>query len=454
MSQPAQPDGAPAESTESLALQARRYRRLFDQRLVGVYRSDPARGGKIVACNQAIADMFGFDSPEQMVGVRADAFYRGGTEDREAAMDELRDEGVLVEYDLALRKRDGSPIWVVAHSRLVDDPEEGRVIEGIFIDVTERVRARRALRERERRFRELAEHIEEVFWLSTAEKDEMLYVNRVYEEVWGRSRHGLYEDPGAWLEAIHPEDRQRVEAALPSQAEGTYEEEYRIVRPDGEVRWIRDRAFPIEDDDGEVRRIGGIAEDITERKRAERELEHRALHDQLTGLPNRDLLRDRFGQAIRRSRRRGESFAVAYVDLDEFKPINDEYGHQAGDRVLVEVADRLRDRTRDEDTVSRLGGDEFVVLLERVDGPSAVRRAAERLLGAFEDPVPVPQGEPRLGASIGLVLVGHEDLRPRTEQDVDEVVDELIRRADRAMYEAKEGGGAGYRLTRFSDDGP
>lgn len=434
------------EDDGALALQARRYRRLFDQRLVGIYRSDPGPGGKIIACNQAIADMFGFDAPEQMVGVRADAFYRGGVEDREAAMEELAESRVLVEYELALRRRDGSPIWVLAHSRLVDDPEEGRVIEGIFVDVTERVRARRALRERERRFRELAEHIEEVFWLTTAEKGEMLYVNPVYEEVWGRSREGLYENPVEWLEAIHPEDRDRVEAALPEQAEGTYEEEYRIVRPDGEVRWIRDRAFPIEDDDGEVRRIGGIAEDITERKQAERELEHRALHDQLTGLPNRDLLRDRFRQALRRSQRRGESFVVAYLDLDDFKPINDEYGHQAGDRVLMEVADRLRRRSRDEDTVSRMGGDEFVLLLERVDGPAAIRRAAERLLRGFADPIDFPQGKVRLGASIGLVLVRGDGERSSAPDGEEELIDDLIRRADRTMYDVKQAGGGGYRM--------
>ncbi|MFB6368088.1 MAG: PAS domain-containing protein, partial [Gemmatimonadota bacterium] len=158
------PESSPADGS-SEALLARRYRRLFDQDLVGIYRSDPERGGVLVACNRAIADMFGYDAPEQMEGTRAGDFYRGGAEDREEAMRDLRERGELVEYDLEMERRDGSPIWVLVHSKLVDDPEDGRVVEGMMVDVTERVRTRRELAERERRFREMAETIEEVFWL-------------------------------------------------------------------------------------------------------------------------------------------------------------------------------------------------------------------------------------------------------------------------------------------------
>lgn len=130
-----------------------------------------------------------------------------------------------------------------------------------------------ALKNSEERFRQLAESIHEVFWLTDLSKNQMLYVSPAYEEIWGRSCSRLYTSPWEWAEALHPEDRERVLSAVQTkQITGTYEEEYRVVRPDGSVRWVRDRAFPITDKDGQVFRITGIADDITERKRSEEKL--------------------------------------------------------------------------------------------------------------------------------------------------------------------------------------
>jgi PAS domain S-box-containing protein len=126
------------------------------------------------------------------------------------------------------------------------------------------------MRDSEERFRQLAENIDQVFWMTTVTKDRMLYVSPAYEVIWGRPRGELYESALGWVEAIHPDDRERVlRAAMEEQASGTYDHEYRVLRPDGAVRWIRDRAFPIRDARGEIYRIAGLAEDITERKRAE-----------------------------------------------------------------------------------------------------------------------------------------------------------------------------------------
>jgi PAS domain S-box-containing protein len=144
---------------------------------------------------------------------------------------------------------------------------------GIMRDISERVRLEERLREREARFRQLAENIEEIVWMSDPNKSEILYVNPAYEEIWGRSSRSLYEDPGSFVEAIHPDDRDRVRSALETQVTGEYDMEYRIVRPDGETRWVWDRAIPVENDAGEVYRIVGVASDITERKARERELE-------------------------------------------------------------------------------------------------------------------------------------------------------------------------------------
>lgn len=135
--------------------------------------------------------------------------------------------------------------------------------------IAERQLAEGALRQSEERFRQVVEHIREVFWMSDPDKNRILYVSPAYEEIWGRPCARLYESPRDWLEAVHPEDRDRVlQAALTRQTQGTYDELFRIVRPDGALRWIQDRAFPIRDESGKVRRIVGIAEDVTVRQRA------------------------------------------------------------------------------------------------------------------------------------------------------------------------------------------
>jgi diguanylate cyclase (GGDEF)-like protein/PAS domain S-box-containing protein len=134
-------------------------------------------------------------------------------------------------------------------------------------------RALEKLRENEERFRQMAENIRDVFWLTDPAKNTMLYVSPAYETIWGRTCESLQESPRTWLEAIHPEDRDRViKAAVWDQNTGTYEQEYRIVRPDGTLRWIRDQAFPVRNSDGEIYRIAGVAEDITKRREAEAEM--------------------------------------------------------------------------------------------------------------------------------------------------------------------------------------
>src|SRR5438093_529098 len=137
----------------------------------------------------------------------------------------------------------------------------------------ERKRAEQALRESQERFRQLAENIQEVFWMTDPEKNRMIYISPAYEEIWDRTCESLYASPLSWLEAIHPEDRARVlSSAVTRQVGGTYDEEYRIVRRNGDLRWIKDRAFPVADDSGRIYRIAGIAEDITARKVAEEAL--------------------------------------------------------------------------------------------------------------------------------------------------------------------------------------
>jgi two-component system sensor kinase FixL len=160
--------------------------------------------------------------------------------------------------------------------RTLDENLEKKVEErtaALAAENAERKSAEEKLRTSELRFRQLAENIHEVFWMTNVEKTQMIYVSPAYEEVWGRTCQSLYTNPTTWMDAVHPEDRARVrKAALNRQATGAYNEEYRIVKPDGSIRWIHDRAFPIRDVSGKVYRIAGIAEDVTEHKRLEREI--------------------------------------------------------------------------------------------------------------------------------------------------------------------------------------
>jgi PAS domain S-box-containing protein len=183
--------------------------------------------------------------------------------------DVLEGQRATVFQERRYTRLDGTPVDVEVASTLYPDPG-GPAIQVILRDISERKRAESVSRESEERFRQIAESIDEVFWITPPDKNQMIYVSPAYERIWGRSCSDLYANPRNWLAAIHPDDRDRViHAALAKQSEGTYDEEYRIVRPDGAERWIHDRAFPVRDGEGAIYRVVGLAEDITDRKLVE-----------------------------------------------------------------------------------------------------------------------------------------------------------------------------------------
>ena len=184
----------------------------------------------------------------------------------------------------------------------------------------------------------------------------------------------------------------------------------------------------------------GIVRDITERRMAQEKLAHQALHDPLTGLPNRTLVLDRIGQALARCARHDWSVAVLFFDVDRFKIVNDSLGHGAGDALLVLVVDRLQALLRPGDTMSRLGGDEFLIVCEEVDGLDQARHLAERLSGAFRAPFKLGEREMFATASMGIAVGRVPDATSES----------LLRDADAAMYKAKERGRARYEV--FDED--
>ena len=241
---------------------------------------------------------------------------------------------------------------------------------------------------------------------------------------------------------LHPEDGAKARDALsrPARGERRLRRELRIRHANGSWRWFEATVIDLLDDP----RVGGIAvylRDVTVGRRLKNRLVYRAFHDALTGLANRTLFKDRLRHGLARAERNREPLAVLFVDLDDFKAINDGLGHEAGDRLLVAVGRRLESALRPGDTVARLGGDEFAVLLEGGGEASGVTRTAGRLLRALKDPISLEGLTLSVTASIGGAIGGPGDGE-----------EELLRRADAVMYRAKRAGKDRFEL--FDGGGP
>jgi diguanylate cyclase (GGDEF)-like protein/PAS domain S-box-containing protein len=236
----------------------------------------------------------------------------------------------------------------------------------------------------------------------------------------------------SYFERMHPDDRDPLRRALETALRDAapFQLEHRVTRPDGEERTIESRGRVEVDANGRVVRILGTGQDVTERRVAEQQLEHQALHDPLTDLPNRALFLDRLQHALTRSRRPGSSLAVYFCDVDDFKNVNDSLGHDAGDELLVALPPRLREGLRAGDTVARFGGDEFVILCEDLHTEGEAVRIAERLAEAFRLPITLDGRPHHLSVSVGVVYV-----KGGTASAT-----EVLRDADAAMYRAKAGG--------------
>jgi diguanylate cyclase (GGDEF)-like protein/PAS domain S-box-containing protein len=303
--------------------------------------------------------------------------------------------------------------------------------------------AMRQLVEVETRYRSLVEQIPAVVYADHG--DVTIYVSPQIEQILGVTPQEYVADPDMWLRMVHPDDREWVREQSDAflAGEGGDLDDYRMVRPDGRIVWIRDRAFAYRGDDGRVILEQGLLFDVTELKEAEARIAHMAYHDPLTGLANRQLFQESLQMAIDRARRTSRSIAVIYLDLDNFKELNDTMGHHAGDLLLVGLAERLQATTRDVDLVARQSGDEFLVLLADLDPAHAneiVGKVLDRVRIALATPIDLD----------GTMFVAHGSIGiSRYPADAGDA-ETLLRHADQAMYEAKRSGSGGYRF--FGDD--
>ncbi|MBN3895651.1 MAG: PAS domain-containing protein [Nostoc sp. NOS(2021)] len=227
-----------------------------------------ADNGVIVYANPKFEQMFGYDSGElngQHVSIVNYASESLTAEDVNQAIVSAVLQNSEATYQVQNVKKDGTPFWCSATTSVLRHPDYGDVLVAVHQDITLAKGIEDALRQSEEKFRQLAENIQAVFWIKDIRNQQVLYVSNAYETIWQRSCESLYHNYSNWLDAIHPEDRQRVEIEFIEKFRtGQYDKKYRIIRPDGSIRWIRDRAFPIKNELGELVRIAGIAEDITE----------------------------------------------------------------------------------------------------------------------------------------------------------------------------------------------
>jgi diguanylate cyclase (GGDEF)-like protein/PAS domain S-box-containing protein len=539
------------------------FRSVFEQVRVGIVFCDPT--GVILRVNQKYCEITGYSAEELTQTIVFEMTAAGDRDQHRTLFDQMiAGEREMYSFEKQQRRKSGELIWVEVTSSILRNSEgERSLVVGIVDDISDRKAVEASLRESESKFRQLAETVQEVFWLSDTVTGESLYVSPAYATIWGRSCESFATAPRSFLESIHPEDQDWAIAHYRTHRDQPFELEYRIVRPDGAVRWICDRGFPIYDESGQLVRRAGVAQDITDRKQAElslaesearfrlvsenmsdlvclhrpdggylyvtpssqtmlgyapdeligrqpedlihpddrdrfrndlhaqtlhfssnpsvyriqtqtgayiwietlikpllnpdgevqhlqttsrevtdrvtieNQLRHDARHDALTGLPNRSCLMERLQAACQRAQADPTvQIAVLFLDLDQFKLINDSMGHLIGDQLLIAIAQHLSTLIRDTDLASRLGGDEFVILLEDITGETEAIQVAERVLAALRSPQTLSGREIFISTSIGIAISD----KTYTEAE------DLIRNADIALYRAKSGGRSRYAL--------
>nr|WP_231135105.1 PAS domain S-box protein [Motilibacter deserti] len=393
------------------------------------------RNGLVREVNTRTETLFGYAAAE-LVGRPVQALVpraaEHGLDGRPGGADGADAPGAV-----ALR-RDGSPVPVEISLAAVD-LDDGPAVIATVRDVTETRALQRQLHASEEQFRQAFADAPTGMVLTGLEahnRGRIIHVNRTVCSLLGRPAEELIGCATAAV--LHADDARASDAVVDELAEGLASEwnaERRLCHKSGATVWVRLSTSVVHALDGRPLYAITQVEDVTARRAAEQRLAHQAMHDALTGLPNRVLLLDHLQGALARSARQGSRVAVLYLDLDNFKDVNDALGHAAGDELLVDFSRRLTQCLRDTDTAARLGGDEFVVVCEGLDGPDEASVVASRVEAALDIDVPVRDHSIRVTASIGIAMSsGHES------------GEDLLREADTAMYRAKRAGRGTFAL--------
>jgi diguanylate cyclase (GGDEF)-like protein/PAS domain S-box-containing protein len=383
------------------------------------------RQGRILDINRGLCDMLGYEKSDLLGGTMFDLNPNFTPETWDAHWDAVIGNGGVMQIETSNRTRDGYDIPTEVSISLFDYQGENYNLSTIR-DITERRQNEAQLRMAASVFEAATEGI-----TITDPTGRILDTNPAFSRISGYSRDEVLGKPPSIL-ASGRHDQAYYQAMWQSLlSTGTWSGEIINRRKSGELYTEQLNIVTVADVSGKTKYYIGIFSDISLLKQHEQHLEHIAHHDDLTGLPNRLLLTDRLSHAIAQSHRNEQMLAVIYLDLDGFKPINDNHGHELGDRVLVEIARRLTESLRTSDTVARIGGDEFVVLLAGISDIGECEFTAHRMLEMIARPIMLEDHTLNVTASIGICLY------PNDAQDDP---DTLLRYADQAMYLAKSAG--------------
>lgn len=412
-----------------------RYRNLFENANDLIYIHDLE--GNYLAINEAALRVFGFTREEALKLNMCDIVAPEHLNTvRRKLKGKIKGKASQTTYEVDCLTKDGRRITLEINSSPIYKEGVPVAVQGVARDITERKIVEETLKKSEERYRLMGESIMHQVWTAKP-NGEIDYVNKRTLDYFGVEAKQILRQN--WQDVVHPNDLQEtLERWNYSLATGEYyENEFRLLDKEGNYRWHLARATAGRDSDGNIIKWFGTNTDIHNQKTAEFKLNFYARHDTLTELPNRVEFMSQLKQTIERSTGNGWSrFAVLFLDLDRFKVINDSLGHEIGDKLLIEIAGRLKSCVRPGDVVARLGGDEFTILLNRTGEINDVVRIADRLQKRLSEPFKIDNYEVFTSASIGIIMSDGQNRQP----------EDFLRDADSAMYRAKEAGKARYEI--------
>lgn len=432
--------------------------------------------GKVVMFNKYASEVTGY-SPEEVIGREIGSIpllnQESGLGDK--ILETMKSKTAIHNYDACLISKDGNKVYTLWNIDFINySRDELYYTAALGMDITDRKNAESKLaesyqeleslygelvtkeielklqfddlnsrendlRRSEERYRLAVEGVNDGIW-DWDGKDGKLFLSRQSRSILGLPQEDEYLAIERWFEVIAEEDLdffiRSLNRYITQPQKHHFQIEYRVKAGNDSVKWVRTRGMAIWDESGIPVRAAGSITDITEQRRADEKIHKLAYYDSMTGLPNRTLLSDRFIIAAASARRRGKKVAVFFLDLDNFKAINDTIGHTYGDQLLLKVGEQLMLRLRRSDTLARLGGDEFIILQSNVGNMDEVYRLAVRMLEIFKKPWILNDREFYVTASIGISVY------PDDGSDLQE----LMKNADTAMYRAKENGRNNFQV--------
>ncbi len=434
-----------ARDEEKLRSSEARYRGLFENVIDGVYIS--SRDGELIAANPALVEMLGYDSVDELKAAGSTTMLYVNPVDRERVFVRLEAEGFVKNFEYRLYRKDGTEIVVLENSRAVYD-DDGRIVghEGTITDITDRKRAETRVFEEKERAQVTLQSIGDAV-ITTDADGNVDYLNPVAQDLIGCDMRGARDKPiSEMMTIINEHTRAPVEnPVMRCLKEGrviSLAEHSVLITRDGDEVAIQDSAAPIRDRIGNVVGSVMVFHDTSKESRLFRQLSYQASHDTLTGLINRREFETRIVESFNTLRNDPEStHAVLYIDLDQFKVVNDTFGHAAGDELLRQLTEIVQSQIRSTDVFARLGGDEFGILLERCNEALAMK-VAETIRDSIEGyRFEWQDSFTTIRASIGVVMVTADE----------ESAANLLSSADVACYSAKDMGRNQVHLYEDSD---